>query len=150
MDIFEKKFSEFINEFGQGRTMVLASSYRDRVSSRMMSVVLVEGKFYFQTDKNFRKYEQIRKNANVALCMDNIQIEGLCREIGKPSNHKAFLEAYKKSFNSSYKKYSHLENERLFEITPTYIQRWQYVEGLPYIERFDMADGKYSIEEYII
>lgn len=38
----------------------------------MMSVVLINGVFYFQPDKTFRKYEQIKDNPNVALCIDNI------------------------------------------------------------------------------
>ena len=30
---------------------------------------------------------------------------------------------------------SHLENERLFMVEPTFIQRWNYIEGKPIIEQ---------------
>ncbi len=41
----------------------------------MMSIIIDGGKFYFQTDKDFRKYEQIKGNPHVALCIDNLSIE---------------------------------------------------------------------------
>ena len=46
-------------EFNNGKTMVLSSSENDKVTSRMMSVVCVDGLLYFQTDKTFRKYHQL-------------------------------------------------------------------------------------------
>lgn len=64
--------------------MVLSTSYQDKVTSRMMSVIIFDGEFYFQTDKNFRKYNQIKNNPNVLLCCDNISVEGICTELGKP------------------------------------------------------------------
>ena len=44
----------------------------------------LEGSLYFQTDKGMRKYKDIKGNPNVALCFSNIQLEGICEEIGRP------------------------------------------------------------------
>ena len=84
MDQFIERYEAFLTEFGQGRKMVLSTSENDRVSSRMMSIVLINGIFCFQTDTELRKYHQLTVNPNVALCIDNIQIEGICSEKGRP------------------------------------------------------------------
>ena len=57
--MFREKYKEFVMEFNNGKTMVLSSSENDKVTSRMMSVVCVDGLLYFQTDKTFRKYHQL-------------------------------------------------------------------------------------------
>lgn len=45
MNVFENNYSEFLVEFGKGRKMVLSSSENDEVTSRMMSVVQIDGAF---------------------------------------------------------------------------------------------------------
>ena len=83
MGEFEAHMQNFFQEFGSGRHMVLSTSLHDHVTSRMMSVIQMDGLFWFQTDRHFRKYRQLAENPRVALCADNIQIEGLCREAGR-------------------------------------------------------------------
>ncbi len=148
MDIFTEKINGFFSDFGEGKKMVLSTSENNRVSSRMMSVVQIEGAFYFQTDKNIRKYHQIISNSYVALCIDNIQIEGICEEIGQPLKSAAFCDVFQKRFKGSYDAYSALKNERLFSVKPLYIERWIYEEGIPYIETFDMNTQQYSFNKY--
>lgn len=148
--MFERQISIFYDDFGTHRNMVLSTSYKNKVSSRMMSIVRVGEKFYFQTDKNFRKYKEIKENPNVSLCIDNIQIEGVCIEIGAPTDSTEFCEIFKISFPQAYKLYSLMENEVLFEITPTYIERWIYENDQPYILVFDLKDKRYLKEKYNI
>lgn len=69
MDNFPDKIQSFLSDFGKGRKMVLSTSENDKVSSRMMSVVQINGFFYFQTDIKLRKYHQLMANNNVALCI---------------------------------------------------------------------------------
>ena len=137
MDSFEFKKVEIFSNFGESKNMVLSSSYQDKVTSRMMSVIIFEGEFYFQTDKNFRKYSQIKNNPNVALCCDNISVEGVCTELGKPLYNQKFIELYEKHYSYSYQQYSSLNSERLFKVTPAYIQMWTYENSKPYIEILD-------------
>lgn len=145
---FSELYSQFLLEFGKGKTMVLSTSYNDKVTSRMMSIILINNKFYFQTDWTLRKYDQIINNPNIALCIDNIQIEGLCKEVGRPIDDTDFCDTYRECFKSSYERYTTLENERLFEITPLRIERWRYMEGNPYIELFDVESKVYSLTPY--
>ena len=115
----------------------------------MMSVVQIDGRFYFQTDINLRKYQQIINNKNVALCIDNIQIEGTCEEIGYPLDNKDFCDTFMECFKGSYDAYTSLKNERLFVVTPTFIERWVYVDGVPFIEIFNINADEYKFDKYI-
>lgn len=149
MNLFLEKYNAFLMEFGQGRKMVLSTSENDKVSSRMMSVIQINGKFCFQTDTELRKYRQLTVNHNVALCIDNIQIEGVCEEEGRPLDNTYFSNRFQKCFKGSFDAYSSLKNERLFVVKPLFIERWIYKDGIPYIETFDVEKQRYSCEEYI-
>lgn len=129
--------------------MVLSSSENGRVSSRMMSVVFFDGCFYFQTDKTLRKYHQLISNPHVALCADNLQIEGICEDIGHPMDNVMFCKAYQESFHGSYNRYSSLRNERLFVVKPTHVERWLYIGGVPFLETYDIEQQQYDLTEYI-
>lgn len=149
MDAFSDKYAAFLADFGRGRKMVLSTACDNAVSSRMMSVVQLDGVFYFQTDVTFRKYRQLVGNPNVALCIDNIQIEGVSEELGRPTDDAQFCELFRECFRGSYDAYTALKNERLFAVRPTYIERWIYDGGIPYIECFDIAAERYEISRYI-
>jgi hypothetical protein len=148
MEQFSQRLREFFFEFGKGRKMVLSTSENYSVSARMMSVVQINGEFYFQTDRKLRKYRQLSANRNAALCIDNIQIEGICEELGCPLDNAAFSEAFRECFRGSFDAYTALENERLFVLRPKYIQRWIYIENVPYIETFDINSQSYGCERY--
>lgn len=147
---FVEAYRRFWKEFGTHKKMVLSSSQNDIVTSRMMSIVCMGEKLYFQTDKTFRKYEQIKNNPNVSLCIDNIQIDGTCYEVNPPSQNKEFSQAYQTHYPFSYEHYSSLESECVFEVTPNFIERWHYIKETPWIEQIDVKYKKYSMEEYHI
>ncbi|MDV4149786.1 pyridoxamine 5'-phosphate oxidase family protein [Clostridium sp. AL.422] len=144
MENFNYKIKDFYKGLGSGKNMVLSTLHNNRVSSRMMSIVLINGIFYFQTDKTFRKYEQIKNNPNIALCIDNIQIEGICLEVGHPLSNNEFCRIFEKCFKGSYDTYSALKNERLFKVKPTYIEKWEYKNGKPFIEIIDIENKVYK------
>ncbi|MGN0521553.1 MAG: pyridoxamine 5'-phosphate oxidase family protein [Eubacterium sp.] len=149
MNNFNQKLNDFYDAFGTGKAMVLSTASNNKVSSRMMSVILIDGIFYFQTDRRFRKFNQIIDNPNVSLCIDNIQIEGKCTQIGTPSDKRDFIEQYKNTFPGAYKMYSISNNEVLFSIEPLYIQKWIYENDIPFIEIFDIKLKKYDRIPYI-
>lgn len=148
MSVFMEKYESFLMEFVKGKTMVLSSSENNKVTSRMMSIVHNNGLFYFQTDKTFRKYHQLISNPQIALCADNIQIEGVCKEIGHPMDNAAFCSIYKECFCGSFNRYSSLKNERLFVVEPTYVERWIYIDGVPFMETFDVEKQEYKLTKY--
>lgn len=146
---FQEEYTKFYKEFGESKKMVLSTSLNDIVTSRTMSIIVLDEKLYFQTDKTLRKYRQLKGNPNVSLCIDNIQIEGECEEVGIPLENTEFSNAYKKYFLSSYTSYTSLKNERLFVVIPTFIERWLYIGSDPYIEIFDVANKHYSLSQYV-
>lgn len=148
MSEFEEKLSELWKKIGSHDVMVLSTCAENRVSSRPMSVIVIAGKFYCQTDENYLKFKQISQNPNVSLSVKNFSIEGLCRVLGKPidESNSVFLEMYKKHCLSAYEKYSHLESERLLEITPTLIYSWDYEMQNPYMEYWDFNNSVYRKE----
>lgn len=146
---FQEEYTKFYKEFGESKKMVLSTSLNDIVTSRTMSIIVLDEKLYFQTDKTLKKYRQLKGNSNVSLCIDNIQIEGCCEEVGRPLENIEFSNAFKKHFLSSYTSYTSLKNERLFEVIPTRIERWLYIDSAPYIEIFDVANKRYSLNQYV-
>ena len=146
--MFEEEYLKFWKEFGKSKKMVLSTAVNNIVTSRTMSIINLDSKLYFQTDYTFRKYNQLKSNPHVALCIDNIQIEGLCNEIGNPIENEDFCNAYKDCFTSSYNRYTLLKNERLFAVTPTFIERWVYIDDAPYMQIFDIKNRKYISKQY--
>lgn len=147
--MFKKKVEEFFTNLGNSKKMVFATSFENRVTARMMSVIIYDNKFYLQTDKNFLKYYQLVNNPQVALCFDNVQIEGIAKVIGQPKETQFFLALFSKAFKNSYETYSFLENERLIEITPTFITVWNYKEKQAIRENFHFNNNEYSETIYI-
>lgn len=148
MTDFEIKVYHFFKDFGITRKMVLSTSENDIVTSRMMSIVLIDGVFYFQTDISLKKYAQIKANPNVALCIDNMQIQGVCEEIGRPLDNKEFASTFEKCYKGSFDAFSGIENERLFSVKPVFIERWVYINKKMFIETFDFDDKKYKLTRY--
>lgn len=137
-------------KIGSHGVMTLSTSSVNRVTSRPMSMVTIEGKFYCQTDKAYLKYRQIIDNPNAVVCHKNFSIEGTCRCIGRPldSKNDFFVNTFKKYFYGSYKAYSALRNERLLEIIPVLIYSWNYKLTKPYMEYWDFKNLIYKRSAY--
>lgn len=132
------------------KIMVLATSYEDRVTARSMSCIIINKRIYFQTDKTFLKYRQMAKNHNVALCVDNIQIEGIAKIKHHPfaEENKEFIDVFKEKYKGSYENYSHMNNEVAVEIEPTFITLWKYENTEPFRDFLDIKKNKAYREIY--
>ncbi len=144
--------NEIYNNIGEKAFLVLSTSYKDRVTSRTMSFLVIDKKFYFQTDDTFLKFEQIKNNPNVSLCINNIQIEGVAKILGHPfqETNKQFLEHYKNSFLSSFKNYSALDREVVISIEPVFITLWKYEGNKPLRDFLDIKNKKAYREYYLM
>ena len=146
----EIKFSEqckkLWKQIGTHGVMVLSTCADERVTSRSMSVVVIDGKFYCQTDENYLKYKQLIRNENAALCFKNFSIEGKCRSIGKPADKDFFISAMMKNFENAVERWSSLPSEKVLEITPTLIYSWIYENDMPCMEYWDFENLTYQKE----
>ena len=138
---FEREISMFFDKMGIAKKMVLATCAEQKTTARTVSCIFSGGNIYFQTDRNFLKYKQIVKNPNVALCIDNIQIEGLASDVGHPlnKNNEYFWVPFSVNFRSAYEKYSSLPDNRLLKVKPVFITLWEYDKGKPYRIFFDLS-----------
>lgn len=99
--------------------IVLATCLNDEPTARIVSHIILDNKIYFQTDIKFDKCMQIEENNNVALCLDNYQIEGTAKILEHPINekNKRFLNKFKQVYEKSFNEYSALEDEVVIEIS---------------------------------
>ena len=146
MNDYKSRIEILFEQLGIGQVMCLATSLDEKVFARSMSVIIHKQKFYFQTDKSYNKYYHLSCNKNVALCFNNIQIEGTARELGHPlkSENLFFTDKYQECFPGSYEKYTHLSNEVLFEVTPCHITVWDYDNGKPFRKFYDCLNKSYK------
>jgi len=147
---FKNEISILFNKLGIAKKMVLATCAETRTTARMMSCIFYEDNIYFQTDKNFLKYKQIILNPNIALCIDNIQIEGVASDVGHPLDkiNEYFAIQFKINYPIAYKKYIALPDECLIKVIPTFITLWEYDNGKPYRIFFDFSKKEVSKEYY--
>ena len=148
MNTYNQKFTEIYDQLQDHGKLVLATTDNNRVSARKLSFIIHDHCFYFQTDTAFRKYKDIQINNHVALCIDNIQIEGICKELCHPLENDMFTTLFQKYYPSSFKAYTSLPSERLFVIEPTFIQRWNYIDNVAMIEQLNLTQHIYTEEQY--
>lgn len=130
--------------------MVLATCSGNRVSARTVSIVNHGLKIYFQTDIDFLKYKQIKENPNVALCFENIQIEGQATITCHPFENRFFIENYKIQHKTAFENYSKLKDNVIIEVEPLLITFWKYteVDRKPYRDFIDIKEQKAYREYY--
>ena len=146
---FEVLKKECLDILDNNKHIVLATSYNDLVTARTISYVMINEKLYFQTLKTYEKVYQITHNNKVALCIDNLQIEGLAKIVGHPFDNKnnLFLELYKEKHNSAYQKYSSLADEVVIEVTINKISRWIYIDNVGHKEIINLITKEYKDEK---
>ncbi|MDA3900606.1 MAG: pyridoxamine 5'-phosphate oxidase family protein [Spirochaetes bacterium] len=139
-----------INKFQKNKIAVLASCGVDmHVSARSMSIIHDGLDIWFQTDRRFKKKRQIAENPYVALCIENIQIEGKAEQVGHSSReeNKHFCEEFAIHHSGSYNAYTNTRDEVVYRVTPKKIVLWRYDNGKSYRDVIDVQK-KEALREY--
>lgn len=141
---FPRESEAIFQTVGVSKIMTLSTTDGERVSSRNMSFIIHDGKFYFQTAREFRKSRDIEKNKHVALCVDNLQIEGVVTGSYTLYDTEAasFKKLYQEYHGKSYAAYSKLMGNRVFEITPETAQLYCYRDADVLIKNIDFTEKK--------
>lgn len=149
MEVLEFK-SKVFSELEKKSHMVLGTSLNDRVTTRNVSTIFMNGKIYFQTDREFLKYIQISQNPNVALCELDMQVEGTTKILGHPleKHNKEFLDVFSQKHTGSFEKYTYLPNEVVIEVTPRLIEMWAYENDRPYVYNLNLENDDFSKIDY--
>lgn len=129
--------------------IVLATSIDNRVTARSMSIVSIGLDVYMQSDCRFIKTAQMEGNPNVALCLGNMQIEGIAEFLGHPmdAQNEPFRALYRDKHKGSYERYSNARDEYVFVVHPVVVTLWKYIDANPCRDRLDVA-GHTAIREY--
>jgi general stress protein 26 len=148
---FNELKAEIIKILNNTCDMVLATSYKDKVMARTMNIVNDELKLFCQTDKFFFKSDQIVNNPFVALCINNLQIEGSAKITGHPvlEENRKFSELFKQKHPAAFEKYSKLVTETVIEIQPTIITLWKQIDSKPCREFLDINNNEAIREFYV-
>ncbi|GHV06961.1 hypothetical protein FACS189485_16400 [Spirochaetia bacterium] len=149
---YEMEVGKIYNQIGEAKIMALATSCKNHTTVRMMSCINYKNKIIFQTGTDLLKHKQICENNNVALCVDNIQIEGVAKIIGKwtQEENKEMLKIYLKHYKKSYETYLKSDKEIIIEIIPTKITKWDYENGQPYRIFITLDNKTIKKENYIL
>ncbi len=125
--------TEIVEMLDREKHTVLATCSSDRVTARTVSYVNMGLTILFQTDKRFKKVDQILKNHNVALCIGNLQIEGTAELSGHPSEpyNAHFCSLYKQRHPDSFEKYLSIKSEIVIRVKPSLFILWRYIDGKP-------------------
>jgi len=129
---FELKSKEIEKTLKRGKSIVLCTSNGNKVAARAVYYCLFNGHIYFVTSKAYNKCKQIEKNNNVALCIENIQIEGIATILGHATlevNNKIF-EYIQKNCSDIYK-FTKYKNTVLIEIKINNVEMW--IKGREFI-----------------
>lgn len=151
--MYNEMYDAVLKKFSDGKTFALATLRNGQPTVRTMSGFSLNGKIYFQTDSLMDKATDIKANNHVALCLDEIQIQGSCVEIGHPfdETNSWFTDAFKAFFPKAYAQYSHVGTEKVYEITPTFVKIWGKQNYIPSLVSLDVDNKKCDIklfEEY--
>lgn len=123
-NIFENEIRQLLKN---QTTMSFATSYKDRVTVRTVYVIPIGLKLYFLTRESSTKFKQLLKNDNVAVCKENIQIEGVGNILGHPTeDHNQEVIHYCLDHGyDDFKKYMKYKNAVLVEVEPKKIGLWK-------------------------
>ncbi|MBP2644976.1 MAG: hypothetical protein H6Q75_416 [Firmicutes bacterium] len=146
---FEELKREVLELYNGIKYMVLATSSNNQVTARSMSCVFEDINILFQTDIKFAKVRQIQENTQVALCANNLQIEGIAQIKGSPMDvtNIYFIDEFKRQHESSYNNYSRIADEVVIEVAPSKITLWKYENGIPFRD-FLLVEEKKAYREY--
>lgn len=149
---FHTEMQQLFEELGDHAIGSLATCFDSRPYVRSVSCIFQNGKIYFQSDRTMQKAIHINANPFVSICFQHIQVQGICTELESPLHpcNEPFLQLFTEHFPRAAQRYSHMDDERVYQITPTRIETWRYIDGMPYQETFDIAAKLYFSKQYEI
>jgi len=138
---YDELKQELVQEVQKHQHGVLATSDGNYVTAREM-MVLIDGLTIFCfTASSTRKYKQIQKNNNIALSLNNLQIEGIATLRGHPSekDNTGFLRMFEEKFPKAYEFWGSIcknpeSNFQLIEISPMKITAYKSADGNTFLD----------------
>ncbi len=145
----KKEFLEFMNT-DDNMIMVLATSAGNRVMARNVLVANDGFDLYIFTWKHSRKYAQIKANSKVALCRENVQIEGTAEILGEFTDEdvKSFIEIIRKRYPESIQYWEKRPGMTIIRVKPTFIAIGGTIGDEIFIEYLDLISKSAYAEKW--
>jgi general stress protein 26 len=129
---YDELRQEFSNQIQKAELGVLATSEGDYVTARVMMILSDGLKIMCFTHENTRKFKQMRANKNVALSINNLQIEGIATLKGHTSDSESagFMKMFEEKYPEAYEVWrgpclDPNSGLRVIEITPSKITAYK-------------------------
>ncbi len=133
--------NEVQNTFSENREIILATSYKDRVTSRTVSFVNKDLKIYFISWEHNKKIRQIANNPRVALTLLNIQIEGRAKVLGKPTDYQDVGDLFRAKFSDRwFDAFSQIPHMVLVEIEVEYLVKFENINRRFHLQNIDLVN----------
>ena len=149
---FEEKKKEVIRFLAskENATMVLATSYDERVLARNVLVASNGLDLYFFTWKHSRKCMQIEKNPKVALCKDRVQIEGVAEILGNLPDEsvKKYTDVMRDKFPEAIKLWERRPGMVIVRVRPTVVVTGGSVDEPIHLDFLDLNNQRAYSERW--
>lgn len=150
---YEEKKEEIVKylESGSCDTMVLATASDDRVLARTVLIFSKGLELSFFTWGHSRKCQQIRKNPNIALCKNNMMIEGVAEIVGGLTEERTreYADFMRTKNPESIERWEKHPNMVIVVVRPTQIVYGsRVIDGYVYIEFMDLKNGVAYAEKW--
>jgi len=141
---YQKKKEEIIKFLESKHAIILATSHNNRVTARTVTFASKELDIYFMSWEHHTKCLQIRENPRVALCRDNVQIEGLAEILGSPLDEKnrEYAEIYRNKVPRDFEGFASQPGMILVKVTPISIVSMVNIDNWLYLEHLDIENEK--------
>ena len=150
---YERKKEEIIKylESDENDTMVLATSSGNRVLARNVLIFSKGLELYFFTWGHSRKCQQIEENPNIALCKDDMKIEGTAEILGglTEEKNKEYTDFMRSRNPESIKRWEKHPSMVIVRVRPTQIVYGsRTIDGCVYHEFVDLRNKKAYAEKW--
>jgi len=141
---YEAKERDVIAFLEGKHSIVLATSLDDRVTARTVSFVNDGLDVLFMSWGHNTKCVQIRANPRVALCRDQVQIEGRAEILGSLSDpaNQSYAELLKKKYPREFTGFAHQPGMVLVRVVPSKIGVFAVIGGQFYVDYLDLREKK--------
>ncbi len=136
---------EIIQFFDENQEIVLATSSKDRVTSRTISFANDGLEIYFWSWEHNKKVEQIKENPKVSLTLHKVQYEGEAEILGKPLDKKniVHLDLFYKKFSEMYVDiFSKIPEMVLIKIYPKAIVKFEKIHDRFHLQKMDIKNKR--------
>jgi len=133
---------EIIGLLEKPPTIILSTCADNRVTARTMNLISEGVIVYFLTAKDGEKGKQILINPNVAMAVDNIQIEAIARFTDNEDEIKLCSAKFKAKFPQLYEKYADFPEEPTLVCEPLKIKLYKFIDGKICFDVLDVKESK--------